>query len=263
MSAYWSFFRIRMKMLAQYRAATWAAMSTQVFWGIVISMTYRAFYAGAGENEPLALNQAVTFLWIGQALLHMMPWNLDKEIEASIRGGHVAYELIRPIHLYGLWWVRALAQRMIPMLLRAAPIFIVGSLFFGLQAPSSFDALLCFVGAVIGALALSTSITSLVMISLFWTVSGEGIQRLLPHTTLLLSGLLIPLPLFPSAMQPFLNWQPFRGVMDIPCRLYTGVIAASEALQYFLFQWGWAGVFVGVGLYCMRRAVRRLTIQGG
>ena len=62
----------------------------------------------------MAFAQVASYVWLGQALLAMLPWNVDAEIRAMIRSGAVAYELCRPIDLYGLWFARALAQRTAP-----------------------------------------------------------------------------------------------------------------------------------------------------
>jgi ABC-2 type transport system permease protein len=263
MSGYFAILNIRMKTLLQYRSAAFAAVCTQFFWALLNIMIFRAFYAEAVSSEPISLKQAITFVWLGQALLQVIPWSVDKEIEAQVKNGNVAYELIRPVHLYGLWFVRSFALRLIPTLMRCAPIFIMGGLFLGLSAPVSWEAGFVFFFSVLLALLLSSAMTTLVLISLFWTISGEGVQRLLPHITLLFSGTLVPLPLFPSWMQSFLNLQPFRGVMDIPCRLYTGIIPVSEAFYYLGFQLAWAFFFVLLGKWLMSRAMKNVVIQGG
>ena len=64
-------------------------------------------------------------------------------------------------------------------------------------------------------------------------------------------------------MQPFLNYQPFRGIMDIPCRLYTGIIPTSDAVYYLLFQVAWIVGIVVFGQWLIGRAMKRLVIQGG
>lgn len=263
MRGYLAILKIRMKTLLQYRAAAFAAICTQLFWAILNVMILRAFYAEADSSEPISLQQATVFVWLGQALLQVIPWSIDKEIEGQVRNGNVAYELIRPFHLYGLWFARSFALRFIPTLMRCLPIFIIGGCFLGLSAPISAEAGLFFFFSVLLALLLSSAMTTLVLTSLFWTVSGEGVQRLMPHFTLLFSGTLVPLPLFPSWMQPFLNLQPFRGVMDIPCRLYTGIIPVSEAFYYLGFQFTWTLFFVFLGKWLMSRAMKNVVIQGG
>lgn len=263
MKSYLAILKTRFKTIFQYRAAAFAAICTQFFWGIVTMMIFRAFYSEATGPEPITLSQAITFLWLGQALLQMIPWSLDKEIEAQVKNGNVAYELLRPIHLYELWFVRSFAHRSIPTLMRCIPIFVFAGLFFGLTPPVSFQAGCAFSIAVFLGLLLSSSITTVVLISLFWTISGEGIQRLLPHLSLIFSGLVVPLPLFPSWMQPLLNLQPFRGILDIPCRLYTGVIPVDQALYYFVFQIIWIAILVLFGQWLLSKALKNFVVQGG
>ena len=71
--------------------------------------------------------EIVSYVWLGQALLAMLPWNADAEIRAMIRSGAVAYELCRPIDLYSLWFVRALAWRTAPTILRAVPMCLIAA----------------------------------------------------------------------------------------------------------------------------------------
>jgi len=263
MKAYLAILYARMATLLQYRAAAFAGVATQIFWAMIKTMILTAFYAQTTASQPISLVQAITFIWLGQALLALLPWNIDKELEAQVKNGNVSYELVRPIDLYSLWYARAFAIRTVPTIMRCIPVFIIAILFFGLTAPISWTAFLAFGVSLIFGSFLSTAITTLIIISLFWTISGEGIQRLMPHVALLLSGLTIPLPLFPEWLQPFLSFQPLRGIIDIPSRLYTGVIPVQEAFYYLGFQLIWILVLVGMGRWLMGRALRQIEIQGG
>jgi ABC-2 type transport system permease protein len=263
MKAYFAILYARMATLFQYRAAAFAGVATQIFWAVIKTMILTAFYAQTSTSQPITLVQAITFIWLGQALLALLPWNIDKELEAQVKNGNVSYELVRPLNLYSLWFARAFAIRTVPTIMRCIPVFMVAAMFFELSAPISWAASLAFgVSLVLGSL-LSAAVTTLILISLFWTISGEGIQRLMPHIALLLSGLVVPLPLFPEWLQPFLSLQPLRGVIDIPSRLYTGVIPAQEAFYYLGFQLIWILILVGVGRWLMDRALRQIVIQGG
>ena len=173
MNGYLAILKIRMKTLFQYRAAAFAAICTQLFWGIVTVMIYRAFYEGARTSEPITLGQTITFIWLGQALLRILPWTTDKEIEIQVKNGNVAYELVRPLHLYELWFARSLAHLTVPTLMRCAPVFIIGGLFLGLEAPVSLAAGLAFCTSVVLAFFLSSAIVTLVMISLSGQSRGK------------------------------------------------------------------------------------------
>jgi ABC-2 type transport system permease protein len=249
--------------LFQYRSAAIAGLFTQFFWAVIKIMIFTAFFSQSTAAQPISLEQAITFIWLGQALLQLLPWTIDKDLEAQVKSGSIAYELLRPLHLYGLFYFKSLAMRSIPTLLRGMPVFILASLTGSLSAPVSWEAGCVFVLSLGCALLLSSAINTLVIISLFWTLSGEGIQRLLPHVTIVLSGMVVPLPLFPDWMQPFLSIQPFRGVIDIPCRIYTGIIPLAEAGLYLGFQLLWFVVLAWMGKGLMRKAVKQFVIQGG
>lgn len=263
MSPYLAIFRTRLSMLVQYRSAAIAGIGTQLFWGFIKVMVLTAFYASAQTPPPISLSQAIAFVWLGQALLTMLPWKVDREIEVLIKSGNVAYELVRPIDLYWHWFAQGFALLNILSLMRGSVLFLIAGLFFGLSAPVSLSAGCLFTLSLVCASLLSTSIITLVVISLFWTLSGEGILRLLPQIVIVLTGVLVPLPLYPEWMQPFLNWQPFRGITDIPVRLYTGIIPASEGFNYLAFQLGWTAVLIWAGRGFMQRAVKHVVIQGG
>lgn len=263
MKAYLAILKGRLATLFQYRAAAMAGLTTQVFWGIVKVMILTAFYAQTDASEPISLQQAITFIWLGQALLQLLPWNIDKEIEAQVKNGDVAYELIRPLDLYWLWFYRSMAMRLVPTILRCIPLFLLAGLFFGLSKPASLASGIFFGASLIFSAVLSTAMTTLLIISLFWTLSGEGIMRLIPHVVMLFSGMVVPLPLFPSWMQPFLSLQPFRCIIDIPCRLYTGVIPSHEAIYFLGFQCLWVMIFVLLGKILIKKAVKQYVVQGG
>lgn len=271
MKPYWALLSARYRMLLQYRVAALAGATTQFWWGFILIMVLEAFYRSSSAAQPLSFEQAVTYIWLGQALLGMLPWNHDLELEAMIRRGDVAYELVRPVDLYNLWYARTLAMRAARTSLRVAPmVLITGPVLAGtplepwaLRAPESLAAGGLFALAVGAALVLGVAITTLVHISLMWTISGDGVSRLVPAAVTLLSGAVIPLPLFPDWAQAILAALPFRGLADVPYRIYMGHILVSEAGPQIALTLIWAAVIVATGRVALRRGCRRLVVQGG
>jgi ABC-2 type transport system permease protein len=226
-------------------------------------MIFTAFYESTTRTMPMTLEQTVTYVWLGQALLLLMPWNMDAEIAGMVRTGNVAYELVRPVSVYWLWFCRSAAMRIAPVFLRAVPMFVVAGLFLGLKAPPSFACGCAFIASVFAAWLLSAAFTTVLATTLFWTVSGEGIVRIAPSFFLLFSGLFVPLPLFPDWAQPILNALPFRGLMDVPFRLYMGHIPPSETGWLVLHQLAWMAAIVMAGQAMAWRGLRRAVVQGG
>ncbi len=261
----------RFRMLLQYRAAAIAGVWTQIFFGLALIMIYEAFYASTTvADQPMTMVQIASYVWLGQALLAMMPWGADSEIRAMVRSGAVAYELCRPVDLYGLWFVRGVAQRTAPTVLRAVPmtIFAIWALpLLGLPEwqlqPPTAAAGFGFACTLVGALALSCAMTTLINISLLWTISGEGIVMISTTLVSFFSGMIVPLPLFPEWAQTVLAWLPFAGIADLPFRVYNGDIPFADLGLVLGRQLGWTLVLVVLGRRLLARGMRHLVVQGG
>lgn len=263
MRPYWAVVQARFRMLLQYRAAALAGLATQLFFGLVRVMLFDAFYRSSTAPQPMSYPETVTYLWLIQALLLLLPWSLDFEVRSMIRSGTVAYELARPTDLYWFWFSRSLAMRTAPIILRATPMFVIAGLFLGLQPPASPQAALAALAAILGAVLLGCAITTLTTISLLWTIAGDGAARLLGTASTILSGAIIPLPFFPDWAQTALNFLPFRGLMDTPFRLYIGHLPPQEAIPAIAHQLAWTCALILMGRAILGRGLRRLTVQGG
>jgi ABC-2 type transport system permease protein len=260
---YRSFFAARFRMLLQYRGAAFGGMVTQLVFGLILVMVYEAFYRSSSAPQPMSLDEVRSYVWLGQAMLGLLPWNVEGELRAMIRSGGVAYELLRPLRLYPLWYARTLASRLAPTLLRAIPILVLAFAFFGLRLPPSPAAALAYLAATAGAVALGAALTVVFTVSLLWTVSGEGITQLGTALVVILSGMAVPIPLFPDAIRTVIEFLPFRGLVDIPFRLYVGNLPPSAVLPLLGHQLAWTAALVALGALLLRRGLQRLEIQGG
>lgn len=270
MRPYLAILSARFRTLLQYRAAALAGLWTQFFFGIVFISVYEAFYASTAEPQPLAFAQVVSYVWLGQALLALLPWNVDNEVRAMLRSGSVAYELARPVDLYNLWFVRALAWRTAPTILRAVPMAVVAMLVLPLVGldewrltPPGIANGLAFVLSMTCTLLLSCALSTLVNITMIWTLAADGAVLILTVLVTILSGMLIPLPLFPDWAQPVLMALPFAGLVDLPYRIYLGDIALGGLPGVLLHQLGWTAALVLLGRRLLAGAMRRVVVQGG
>ncbi|MCC7147337.1 MAG: ABC-2 family transporter protein [Phycisphaeraceae bacterium] len=269
MTAYGAILGARIRMLLQYRAAALAGMATQVFWGIIRVMVFTAFYASLrpGVEAPMTLRQTVTYIWLGQALLGLLPMRIDGEGAGMIRSGTVAYELTRPWDVYWAWCMRAASLRIAPTMLRCLPIVVFAVALLPasmrLGPPASPAAAGLFALSVLLAVALTSVITALLTITMLWTISGEGLMLLLSGLAWVLSGIVIPLPLLPDAARHVIEWLPFAGTLDLPFRIYIGQVGPGEAAGVLLRQVGWTLALVMLGRWMLASGLRRLVVQGG
>ncbi len=263
MRPYLAIVSARFRMLLQYRAAAFAGFVTQIFWGFIRVMIFEAFYRSSTAEQPMTLPEVITYIWLGQALFAMLPWSLDREIRQQIRTGTVAYEMLRPIDLYAFWYSRAIASRTAPTLLRAVPLVILAMLFLGMQLPESVASGFAWAAAMVGALLMACAVSTLLNISLLWTIEGEGVARIVPALFFLLSGMIVPIPLFPEWAQKILLFLPFSGLIDTPFRLYIGHLPPEAVFPVLIHQLCWTFALITFGRWLMSRGTRILVVQGG
>ncbi|MFT5011518.1 MAG: ABC-2 type transport system permease protein [Dinoroseobacter sp.] len=269
--AYGAVVMARYRTLLQYRAAAFAGIVTQLFWGAIRLMVLVAFFELAPDDQPMTLVEIAAYVWLGQALLAVFPWSVDGEIAEMIRSGSVAYELTRPLDLYWFWFARTIALRTAPTTLRCLPMIVfamwmlpaIGLEQWALAPPPDWMAGIGFLFSQMLGLLLACAMTMLMHVVLIWSISGDGINRIFPSIALVLSGNILPLPLFPDWLQGFLELQPFQGLVDVPFRIYAGNIKGTDIVIELVQQLVWTSIFIGWGYWALNRVRRRLVVQGG
>jgi ABC-2 type transport system permease protein len=253
----------RFRMLLQYRAAATAGFATQLFWGLMRVMIFEAFYLSSVAEQPLSFSQVVTYIWLGQAFFALLPLYTDPEMHQFIRTGSVVYELLKPVNLYALWFSRSVATKAAPALLRAVPMLILAGLCLGLGPPASLAAGIAWGVATVNALLLSAALTTLLGATMLITISGDGITRIMVACVFVFSGMTIPLPFFPEWAQDLIHFLPFRGLVDVPVRIYSGHIPVSQIPLELGIQAAWIAALVLIGRMVVNYSVKRMVVQGG
>lgn len=267
MRAYYSLFKMRLLKGLQYKVAALAGLSTQFFWGFMYVMIYEAFYASSTSVQPLSLRELIQVLWLQQSfLVFIMLWYRDNELLNLISSGNIAYELCRPADLYGFWYAKLIAQRLSGALLRFFPILFVACLLpypYKFSPPPNISAFFLFVVSLALGLILVVTISMLVYISIFYTMSPTGSLLLFSLIGDFFSGLIIPVPLMPAILKKTAYILPFRYYADLPFRVYAGNIDSKEAIVSIGIQIFWICILMLLGRLWMRKALKKVVVQGG
>lgn len=267
MRTYYSVWKLRFINGLQYRAAAFAGIGTQFFFGFLFNMVIVAFYTHSDHKPPISLDELVAYIWLQQAFLaFIMLWFRDNQIFELITKGDIAYELCRPCSIYEFWYAKLLAQRVASAVLRFLPIvtlaFFLPEPYRLMVPPSVLSFLLFLVTLVLGLLVL-VAISMFIYISVFWTMSPTGSLLMFSVLGEFLAGMIIPVPLMPLWLQKITYVLPFRWTADFPFRVYSGHIPTNEALWGVFIQLIWLVILVGLGRWILNRAFRRVVVQGG
>lgn len=263
MKAYLSAFRMRLKMETQYRGAVVGGVICQVFFGLVLVALYRALYAGKPQSMPIGA--VTTYVWLQQAFFRMMLAS-DSELMDKIRTGAIAYDLCRPVQMYGYYYARIMAQKLVGSLMRAAPMLLFAALLpqgWGISLPASLSALALSVISLLGGLLCVCALENITMGFTMRTLDSRGMQALLNLLMMTFSGNILPLTLFPDSWQRVITLLPYAQILDAPIRLYTGEWEIAQAPGVLLTQMIWTAALVALGLTLWRQNQKRLIVQGG
>ena len=263
MKAYLSVFRMRLRLETQYRGAVLGGVACQVFFGLILVAVYRALYFGKPQSMPLS--HITTYVWLQQAFFRMLLAS-DADLMDKIRTGGIVYDLCRPLHLYGFYYARIMAQKLMGSLLRAVPMLIFAALLpegWGISLPASLPALALAAAALLLGLCCVCAMENITMAFTMRTLDPRGFQAMLNLLMMILSGNILPLTLYPDSWQRLITLLPYAQMLDAPIRLYTGEYALEQAPEVLLLQAVWTVLLVSLGLLGWRRNQSRMIIQGG
>jgi ABC-2 type transport system permease protein len=264
--AYLGLFRMRLIRGLSYRAAAFAGIATQFFFGLVFMSVFQAF-ARASGSAPLSQGQISTYIWLQQAFLALSAvWIRDGGLIALIQGGDAAYELCRPLDVYPFWFARTAAQRLASAALRCLPILAVAVFLprpFRLGPPASWEAGLLFIPALALGLLVTTALSMFAYALTVATLSANAAFFFYAPIAEMGSGNAIPLPFMPDWLSAALSWLPFRFCADFPYRIYCGSIPIRDAPGIFAIGAAWFLILAFLGRAALGAALSRARQPGG
>ncbi len=264
---YVTFFSMRMRSGLQYRTAALAGIATQFCWGFMYIMLYHAFRKSDPSAYPMTADQTATYIWLQQAFLTLFAsWNFENDLIAMIKDGSVAYELCRPMPLYPMWFCKCMASRSSRAALRFLPILCITGFLpdgYAMRLPVSLPAFFAFLISLLLAFLLTVALMLPAHIAVFFLLNESGIRAIFGNVVDFCSGSLIPLPLLPLGIQTVLSYTPFLYLQNTPYLIYTGYLDLSLAPRYIGMQFLWLCILIPLGVFMMRRGLRRVVIQGG
>lgn len=249
-----------------YRVAALAGVLTQLGFGglrcAVLIAAYHAGIPGAGRTT-LALGPALDYVWLGQAFLRIQPMRPDADLIAAMRAGTLAVDLTRPVDPFAWWWSRAIGACLGPTVVRCVPLLAIALAAGWLHPPQSLLAAAAFLLLLGLAALLSAAMSVDVALLADWSTGASPWSALLLSLVWLGGGILLPLPLFPPAVQGLIALLPFRALLDSPVRAWSGDLTGGALGWAVVHSVVWILLLVGLGQLLTRRGLARLALQGG
>ena len=249
-----------------YTAATLAGIFTNSVFGVIISFVYIAVWGQNPDAGDYDVTDALTYAWLAQAMIMtvaIFPGGATDDVADRIRTGDVAIDLYRPVSFIGWWLATDLGRAAYHLVSRGVAPTVVGALLFDLRFPSSALVALAFLVSVTLAVVVSFGVRMLVATSAFWLLDQTGIANLAMLFAVFLSGLAVPLVLFPGWTRDVVMLLPWSSFVQVPADIWLGQRSGLGVLGGLAFQAGWAAVLLLAAAGVLGLAKRRVVVHGG
>lgn len=199
----------------------------------------------------LAIVRVLTSTWHSEYLAQM------------IREGTLNRWLIRP----GSYLLNLIANNLAEKLLKisAITLLLLPAWYFYRDAfvlPSSVNQWVLFLIALLLAAIIEFCLTTAIGSLGFWMNDNAGIARGRRVISMVLSGELVPLALYPAWAMGFLDWQPFRFMLSFPLEVLLGSLSASQLWYGFTLQLIWTACFGWLCWFVWQRGLRSYSAIG-
>lgn len=263
MLVFYAVARAEFRRYATYRAATLAGIFTNTVWGFIKAYIFLAVWRAQGTIGGYDSADAVTFVFLGQALLAPLAmFGFGITLPERIRTGDVVIDLLRPFD-FQLWWLAAdLGRAGFQLIGRIFP-FVAGALVLEVHTPGTVAGWLLFALALVLALVVSFALRYLVSLAVWWVLDARGLETVTTFLMLFLSGLVVPLVILPGPLGEIVQRLPWAAVLQVPADVFLGRYRGSEVIGALAFQLVWALVILAAGRLLMLVVRRGLVAQGG
>lgn len=260
---YWELALIGFQRTAIYRSAAISGAITNTFFGFLMAYIYIAFYQVRADAGGYSLSDALTFTFVGQGLIAVVEIWAWWRIAETVQTGQIATDLSRPLDFQLYWLAQDYGRALYQLLVRGLPPFFVGMIAFDVRLPPDALHWAVFVPSLLCAVALSFGWRFCLNLTTFWLIDYRGVAAVSNFVTLVLSGFLVPLAMFPDPVRNWVYLMPLASMIAIPIDIFLGKLQGAQLFGALLLQAFWAIAVNAFARQMLASGQRKLMIQGG
>ena len=264
MKNYLEYSRLGFVNILAFRLRYYTGIVTYLINVTVYYFIWKALYAtDADFARGFTFEEMVTYVAVGWVIRSVYFNNIDHNMAADVLEGKIALSMLKPVSIQTMYLGRALGEAGFRLVLLTVPAAIVVSLVFPIQPAASSAHFLLFLVSLAGSVFLTGAMNFIIGSCAVRMKSILGLLRAKFFVQELLSGLLVPMTMFPPAAQTILSYLPFQHMAYTPLRIYLGKLEGMEIAEVIAIQALWVCVLMTSGAKFWTFMARKVTIHGG
>lgn len=214
---------------------------------------------GSATIAGYSFKQIMWYLIVTEAMTIASP-SLCTKIEEEVKSGDVGFKLTRPVSYIAFHYVEYMSELAVRFGVNVLLVGTLGLLVLG--APPLGPGLIWFPLAALAGFTANFMLNMSLALCAFWVEETRGLEFVYNKLLFTIGGMLIPLELFPDALQRICRWLPFQTVLYMPAK--TAVAFDAGALPGMLaLQALWIVVLGVLATLIYRKGVTKLHVNGG
>ena len=255
--------KLNIKLNLAYAVNAWGAFITTLFQIFVFYYIWMAIYKFDSVINGITKDQIITYIVLSRIIYTQITWGFIPKIGRSIHTGAIIMDLLKPMDFQLFMFFERIGDFLAFATMTAVPILIICSLTLGIQVPSSFLTLVCFLLSLFMAMTLSFFVEFCIGLLTFYTNYSWGLQTFQEALVALFSGALIPLTFFPGWLKTVADFLPFQQMSYSPVSIYLGIVKGIQMYEVLIFQLVWIAILFLLSRLFYNFAIKKITVQGG
>ncbi|MCB1140994.1 MAG: ABC-2 family transporter protein [Leptospiraceae bacterium] len=184
-------------------------------------------------------------------------------LTTKIKSGDIAYDLLKPFRLVGMYVADSIGVSLFQTLARALPLLLFSLIFFGIVPNISILSFLKFLPIYLFAFGIFIAFGFLISSLAFFLTEVFSFMVLYSALVTLLSGSVIPVNLLPEFAQNFISWTPFPYLYYFPTAVLIGnpiQFSYPELIARYIIEFSSIAI-LSYSVY--RVGVRKMEFAGG
>ena len=261
---YLEYSRIGFVNILAFRLRYYTGVATYLINVTVYYFIWKALYQTDAEFAPgFSFEDMVTYVAVGWVIRSVYFNNVDQTMASDVMEGTIALSMLKPVTIQARYIGQALGEAGFRLLLLTTPTALVITMIFPVQAPAGTAYFLLFLVSLVASVFLMAALNFLIGTSAVRLKSILGLLRAKFFVLEMLSGLLVPMTMFPPAVQTALSYLPFQHIAYTPLSIYLGKLNFAEVREALFVQLAWVLILAVLGGWFWKAMSRRITIHGG
>ena len=258
---YVEFAKVAMAREATYRFDVFTNIASVLVRVYILRTVWVALYAHNTAPPELPLHAIITYSTVAMLMSLVMDIDQTRILHDSLHDGSIVLDFTKPMRV-PLYFIANGTGEVLFHAVLMIPALGLALFFVHIDVPS-FGTLLVFLVSFLLGYGVGFCINFILNCTAFWTLEITAVQFIVTWITDLVGGELVPLVLFPAALQNVLVVLPFAAMFSTPLLIYVGHIPPAQYAGALGLQAFWLIALGAVSVVMWRLGARRLVSQGG